>query len=99
MFDLDADDSAVHDRGNIMIGPVSAAAELGMQVVPGRCAHGAVPGVGAGRDGVRGRSGRRLGAFAPVAVAARSASLCAAGSLGVGVEDAVITDPDDKIGG
>src|SRR5665811_2479964 len=99
VFDVDADDRAAHDRRNAMVGPVSAAAEPGMQVVPGRCAHGPVTWVGGCADFIGGGPGVRFGAFEPCAVAARPASLCAAGSLGVGVEDTVITAPDDKIGG
>ena len=49
MVDVDADDRAGHDRGNVMIGPVSAAAEPGMQIMPRGCAHRPITWVGADR--------------------------------------------------
>ena len=98
MFNVDADDRAAHDRGNVMIGPVSAATEPRMQAVPGRCAHCPISWVGADRDFIGRGPGDRFGAFASFAVATRPASVRAATVLEVGVEDTVITDPDDNVG-
>jgi len=50
VLDVDADHGAGHDRRLVVVDPVAAATELGVQAVPGGDLHGAVAVVGA--DGV-----------------------------------------------
>lgn len=89
----------VADAGNVMVGPVSAAAESGMQVVPGRCTDGPVAWIGGLETASGAGPGVWFGAFASFAVAAWPAGRGHGADVGVGVEDAVVTHPDHKVGG
>ena len=94
MLDLDPDDGAAHDRRDLVAGPPAAAAEFGVQPVPGEHAHGAVAGVGRGQFVVGVGPAGRVGAAEPGAVAAGSTDGAGCGCDRVGVEDPVVTDAD-----
>lgn len=78
MFNVEADDRAGHDRGNTRIGPVSAAAESGVQAMPARCAHGPIAWVYADRDFIGSGPGGRLDSFTSLAVTERTPLLAGA---------------------
>lgn len=98
MLDVDTDHGARHDRGLVVVGPVAAAAESGMQTTPGGHVHGAVAVIGGDRFVVWVRPGLGFGAAAALAVTAGPPGGAGLGVSGMGVEDAVIADPDHHAG-
>jgi hypothetical protein len=57
VLDVDADDDAGDDRWALMVGPVAAPGELGVQAVPGVDGDRAVAGVDGAEGGGRFRPG------------------------------------------
>jgi len=86
VFDLDPDQGAGHDGRDVVLGPVSPAAESWVQPVPGRDLDGAVAEVGSGRLDVGGGPGVGIGEPEPVAVASGPPDRAGRRWRGVGVE-------------
>src|ERR1019366_2459739 len=93
-LDVDPDHGAGHDRQFVVVVPVSAVAEFGVQTVPGADLDGAVADIGGGRLDVGGGPGVGVSEAEPVAVAAGSPYRACGRWFGVGVEDPVVANPD-----